>query len=269
MISDTSIGQLIIGGDFNDILSKCRNTIEKFDKPVYGLKQLMKYFKLIDIWKDKNPDKTQFTWRRKGKNEATRIDFFLVQEAIKLRCFSSDIRPVIIKCTDHNAISLKIKTSRDDKGRGYWKLNNSILENENYSKKISNLIESYMVKRTSASDIGLLWDNFKIEVRDLTINHCKALAKQNKNEINLLETKLKQLYEKEDENINKTDENANMKIVKIENKLEKLYVKKAKGAQIRSRVKWIEQGGKCIIFLRSRKNATNKKDNIRTHRLKR
>jgi exonuclease III len=43
----------------------------------------------------KNKTKTQFTWNRKDKSEATRIDYFLVSTEILMNVYSSDIRPKI------------------------------------------------------------------------------------------------------------------------------------------------------------------------------
>ena len=41
----------------------------------------------------------------------------------------------------------------------------------------------------------MLWDNFKLEVRDKTIDHCKKLANSKKNEIKKLKNELKYLEE--------------------------------------------------------------------------
>ena len=53
---------------------------------------------------------------------------------------------------------------------GYWKLNTSILENQEYCKSIEKLI-------TKQNNLDILWDNFKLEVRDKTIDHCKKSGK--------------------------------------------------------------------------------------------
>jgi hypothetical protein len=49
-----------------------------------------------------------FTWNRKDKSEATRIDYFLVSTEILMNSYSSDIRPIVLKFTDHTSISLYI-----------------------------------------------------------------------------------------------------------------------------------------------------------------
>ena len=71
----------------------------------------------------------------------------------------------------------------------------------------------------------------------------KRKAKQTKNDITLLENELNELHQQQN---NSTDNNRTFddKIQDIESKLESLYSKKIKGAQVRSRIKWIEEGEK-------------------------
>jgi exonuclease III len=54
-INEYSIGQIILAGDYNDILSKIDTKklyqSKTFDKPVHNLKSMIKSHKLIDIWR--------------------------------------------------------------------------------------------------------------------------------------------------------------------------------------------------------------------------
>jgi hypothetical protein len=97
------------------------------------------------------------------KSEATRIDYFLVWTEILMNSYSSDIRPIVLKFTDHNSISLKLKLFKGNKGYGYWKLNTSILENQEYCKSIEKLITKYQHKFKEQTKLDILWDNFKLE----------------------------------------------------------------------------------------------------------
>ena len=67
-----------------------------------------------------------------------------------------------------------------NKGNGYWKLNTSILENQEYCKSIEKLITKYQHKFKEQTKLDILWDNFKLEVRDKTIDHCKKLSNREK-----------------------------------------------------------------------------------------
>jgi hypothetical protein len=70
------------------------------------------------------------------KQQELIYDYFLVSTEILMNSYSSDIRPIVLKFTDHNSISLKLKLFKGNKGNVYWKLNTSILENKEYCKSI-------------------------------------------------------------------------------------------------------------------------------------
>ena len=109
-----------------------------------NLTNLINHFKLVDIWRLSNPEKKQFTWRRKNGIEKSRIDFWLIQELTCCSIFSCDIRPALINSTDHLSVSLKIKTT-NNRGNGYWKMNNSLLTDDAYISIIEDLITSTLL----------------------------------------------------------------------------------------------------------------------------
>lgn len=93
------------------------------------------------------------------------------------------------------------------------------------------------------------WDLCKINIKHETVQFCKSQARQNKNEIKIMEEKLSLLNQSN--NILSEQELNEQK--SLEGELETRYEAAAKGAQIRSRVNWVEQGGeKHKIFLRFR-----------------
>ena len=55
----------------------------------------------------------------------------MIDENITAQVVSADIRPAIIKATDHLAVSLRIKFCRK-RGSGYCKLNNTYLNDDEY-----------------------------------------------------------------------------------------------------------------------------------------
>ncbi|XP_063438423.1 26S proteasome non-ATPase regulatory subunit 10-like [Mytilus trossulus] len=121
-------------------------------------------------------------WRRKNNiNEASRIDFFLTCPEIRTQIESTDIRPAIITHTDHQAISLMMKCRSQHKGKGYFKKNNCVLENNEYQNIVKKLIKQYECTVLLTNDIGLQWDLFKTEIRDYTIAFCKRKAQNNGN----------------------------------------------------------------------------------------
>ena len=116
------------------------------------------------------------------------------------------------------------------------------MDDTQYQNLINNLIQTYKQKiLTTAVDPRVKWVVFKAEVRDITIKYCKQKTAENKNEIIKLELSLKRLNENVE---NLQNNNAQNRINNAEKKLENLYINEAKGAQIRSRVKWTEEGEK-------------------------
>jgi hypothetical protein len=62
----------------------------------------------------------------------------------------------VLKFTDHNSISLKLKLFKDNKGNGYLKLNTSILENQEYCKSIEKFITKYQSKFKEQSNLDIM-----------------------------------------------------------------------------------------------------------------
>ena len=57
----------------------------------------------------------------------------------------------MISYTDHQAISLQVRQNSEEGGRGLFKVNNSILKEQNYIDLINNLIENYIKKNNKYS----------------------------------------------------------------------------------------------------------------------
>ena len=147
----------------------------------------------------------------------------------------ADIRPVAIKYTDHQAVSIILDIKVVKRGPGYWKLNNSLLDDEQYIKIIDETLDTYNEKIEKENiDIQITWEMLKIEIKGKSIQYGIRKAQTRIDEIKCLENKLEELLSEKYKN----DQN----IQEIQTTLENKYEMKAKGAQIRSRIKWIEEG---------------------------
>ena len=66
--------------------------------------------------------------------------------------------------TDHRAVTLLININENQRGPNYWKLNTSLLEDENYKAIIKDLIHRYNTKLGYGKldvDLHTLWEQFK------------------------------------------------------------------------------------------------------------
>ena len=133
----------------------------------------MNLYNLFDIWHNLNPETIRFTWRNKSLKIQCRLDFFLI---------SKDLGDLAISCeilnapeTDHSAIFLHLKSDelKQDKGPGFWKFNNSLLEDFRYVNKLRENIYEYREKHINVEDLGLKWDLIKMEIHGLRSNTAK------------------------------------------------------------------------------------------------
>jgi hypothetical protein len=97
--------------------------------------------KLTDIWRDLNENVQQFTWRRTDKSQASRIDMIFIGMDCHMLVESCKIKPAFIQSTDHLSVFLKLRSGVQEKGRGFWKINNYILQELEYQTLINHLID--------------------------------------------------------------------------------------------------------------------------------
>ena len=106
-----------------------------------------------------------------------RLDYWLISSALHDLVKVTDIIPAIR--TDHSAITLEfVNTLDDDKGRGIWKMNCSLLDDEEYVKVITESIPIWLVQ--GLSDYSCIWDWLKYNVRAYTIQYSKEKARERK-----------------------------------------------------------------------------------------
>ena len=68
-----------------------------------------------------------------------RLDFYLISE--NMFKFVTDTKIIPGYRTDHSGITLKLKLIDSERGRGYWKFNNTLLKDKDYVSLIKNTID--------------------------------------------------------------------------------------------------------------------------------
>jgi len=63
------------------------------------------------------------------------------------------------------------------RGAGFWKFNNTLLKDENYTGEICELIPRIHEKYESLKDKRLAWELVKMEIRDHTVSFAKRKAR--------------------------------------------------------------------------------------------
>ena len=146
---------------------------------------------------------------------------------------------------DHKAVSLDIQFCDKKRGRGYWKLNNSVLNDDEYREGILNLYTETTRQYGGQVSNTLLWEFLKVKIKQCSISYCVMKSKTAQNQIKELEKRLDLLDELTSKELDNEESRIERKLLK--HQLDAMYEQKAAGYQVRSRAKWIEQGEKIIV----------------------
>ena len=152
-----------------------------------------------------------------------------------LNPFSTDHSPVFCSFTKYLSFA---------KGRGFWKLNNSLICNIDFADEMKTFIHNIKIFSDQNDTLSNQsnWEFLKYEIRKRSISFSKALVKKSKNEHALSLPKITKL-EQDIDSEEKFDE-----YEKTMNELEKIYDNIAEGVKVRSKCSWYQHGEKSTKF---------------------
>jgi len=155
-----------------------------------------------------------------------------------------DVRDIVIcKCPfvpDHLTVCMYYTKVEQPKGSGYWKMNSSILCKKEFRERVVRIVNEVGHDYEHCNPL-MKWEIFKSKIKDTSIEYCQKQASEAKQRKMYLQERLNHLTKV---NImNRTNE-----MDDIEKELDNMYNSEVKGAQIRSKVKWIEDGEKCTKY---------------------
>ena len=125
-----------------------------------------------------------------------RLDFFLI--STKLNVLTDKCKIVYTPETDHSAIMIHIKSDefKHKRGPGFWKFNQSLLQDEIYVSNLRAEIPNFKQKYDDVEDLRLKWDLIKMEIRGFTIKYSKNKAKKRKSTEIDLQNQINELNKK-------------------------------------------------------------------------
>ena len=232
---------LIVGGDYNTVLD---NNLDKMGgssahanhRTQAFLKRVISDYGLSDVFRVNNATSKLFTHFNKQYKTATRLDFFLIDDTLINfpRCEASISHGFM---SDHSYISIDIQGSNITQGRGYWKLNNSHLEDEEFVQGVKNIISD--TSGESFDSYRGLWDVIKFKIKDYAIRYGASKKKE--------KCRVKENLQKKIDDIKKTSDfmkrdDMRKEMFEAEIKLNEIISKEIKGNITRSRARWVEEG---------------------------
>ena len=235
---------IIIGGDFNCALTPQDKlggaAVGRKNNVISEITKLCDLLKLQDVRRYQHPDQAQFTWRDKAFKVQCWLDYWLVYKQLSHIVINTEMKSSTL--TDHSAITLTLQSKGyAQRGPGFWKFNNSLLDDHDFVDQLNNMIPAYKNKYNYLTDKGLYWDMIKMEMRGFCVHYSKRKNRERRN----IE---KDLSEQTDALMkalatNRSTENIT-KLYRLRSELNKIVEYRTKGAIIRSRTRWHEQGEK-------------------------
>ena len=207
---------LIIGGDWN--------LVRNFEKDCHNYRrqnnleaskqvdELCSNLDLIDVWRQCNPDRRRYTWRRTTPTQQSRLDYFLISDLLAINTSHVDILPGYR--TDHSIITLSLKFGDDHPRKSFWKFNCSLLSDKAYVDNVNELIFEVLTEyaafpynrselhNVQISDVNLtisdelFLDVLLMKIREKTIFYATEKKKKLQEKEDTLNNKINQLEAK-------------------------------------------------------------------------
>ena len=140
---------------------------------------------ISDIFRIRNPKSKRFTFRQKNKSNERihrRLDYIFLSNSLQEFAQKVEVLPSLL--SDHSPVMLTLeKLNANKRGKGLWKLNNSLLQDnifktgvtETIQKTLNDLVNSNMTPH-------IVWEILKYEMRKFCIKFSKEKAKVKKEE---------------------------------------------------------------------------------------
>ena len=242
------IDNIIMAGDWNTIqnctLDKKGGNEQGGNTVVDSMTQLLGQFDLVDIWRLRSPDLRRFTYRQKTPLILSRLDFFMVSNAMQDNIVDVDI--ISNLWSDHSAINLSIKHLPPvKKGNSHWKFNASLISDKDYNTLLEERLQQWKLQYRDIHDDRLVWELLKYEIRKFTMSYCsqKKLDLMKVESMKIKELKALEVKLSEQPSI----ENL-LNVERLKEDLKTIEIKRINGAIVRSKVKWVEEGEKSTKF---------------------
>ena len=227
---------LLLAGDFNcydGALDKMGGSVS-IDARLSDLKSV--HF-VRDAWRFKHPKERQFTWYNSDFSIASRLDSFLITRILCDRVSSCEIHPCVY--SDHDFVLLDLDLHTTIKwGPGVWKFNNTLLQDEDFCASISDLIDSFLLSRSSFPSDMVMWDCLKDKIRSFSISYSREKRRLFSWEKVSLINNLSVLKRR----LAAGDNSVKPAISELELALKQLFDRQLESSKIRSRAKWLEDG---------------------------
>ena len=238
----------ILCGDFNTVfdraLDRAGSCIDDSSREsTLALTRLFDSCCVVDISRCLHPTASAFTWSRWDGSVSSRIDLVGCPYPWIASSQACDIVPCPF--SDHCAVLFRVSVPMTvPRGPGRWKLNVSFLDDAEYVDLISNFLVHWRHFQNCYRSPAKWWEACKKRIKDLSISFGVAKSRASSSQRDLLVRLAEHLKLKVDL--------GNLSCLGPYNStlasLARFDLMAAQGAQIRSRVQWVEEGESSSAF---------------------
>ena len=232
----------LLAGDFNTVFDRAADRVgsvvgDTSRESVVALGRLFDDVCCIDIWRYLHPSSSAFTWTKADGTISSRIDLIGCPYVWVASVSVCEILPCPF--SDHCAVSCSL-TVPDviPPGPGLWKLNTSVLEEVEYCRLISDFWADWRDCKLCFSSLSKWWDSGKAKIKGITVSYCVRRSQKDSWSRDLLARLAAHLKARLDAGC--------LSVLGVyRSTLEQLSaydIRAAQGAQVRSRVRWVEEG---------------------------
>lgn len=213
------------------------------------VQQNMQDMELIDVWREENPELRRYTCFSKIPHYVgSRIDYMLI--SAPLRQFCREIQIGAAYASDHAPILGAFSIAENQRGKGLWKFNNSLLKDKEFREFVDLMIDEVLQNREHESDI-VIWETIKAKLKAEIICYSIRKKKNQDNKLDALTAKFQQIQDSLADKLdcpftNKNEITAQLNLVQKD--IDELLEIKTKGSMVRSKANWFEYGEKMSAY---------------------
>ncbi len=252
-------GNYIVVGDFNVWCTRLDASSSANFKSDVSRKYLIEWMQnedMVDVWREENPYKKDFSRRQlvMGILKQSRKDLCLTKrEMLK---YVKNVKYKFVGISDHAVMMVKMGVDEEERGGGMWCLNAELLKEEAYKENIRKCINYEMQNVLFDENVCEWWEKMKGEIKKRSTRYAKQRDFMRRSKVEVMENELK----REAEKIESNPEQDKERFVQIKAEIEEYEKGKSKGAIIRSRAQYALEGERSTkFFLNLEKKKTEEK----------
>lgn len=221
--------QIIVGGDYNVEIGQGGDTSGEF------ITKLLGRGGLVDGARGVRTQGLGPTWRNSRGMERV-LDYIFCSRSLRL--LSGRRLPVCF--SDHDGLGIEVSAGGPGFGKGYWRLNIKVLEEERFRQQFRWLFGGLEGLRPMCKDVLEWWEVAKERMKEFCLGYCKRKARAERREGARLQRRLETEYAK-----GNTGGEVNQRVCDaLRARLREVSERRARAYLVRARDRYIESGEK-------------------------